>query len=419
MKILKYILGAAFSLVFAAHAQAVAPENLAASAAVGTGAGPALIFPPVTISNGTIKLGVNHDGGLDNTLANVGLVFLPTGNDALIPGCPCEGWGAADKITGTTGFVNKSIGTLNATGVSFVSTARSAKSVVAIKNMAGKTVIQVTHNFFPSISPNLYEVRVTIKNTSAATIHALYRRVMDWDVVPTPFSEYVTIRTFGARNIVFTSDNGFASSNPLVAAGQIKFTGQATDNGPWDHGADFDFDFGMLAPGKSVKFSIFYGAASSTAGALAALTAVGAEAYSLGKPSLLPMPAAKAGSPNTFIFGFRGVGGVPGTSLVQMAPPTGTYTVKQNFDLAIISKSARRVTGLRSVILNGINITARVSRTASIRKIIGAPGYVIMIPRFSRFLNRTVGYNLRVRVNYAGTTFSPGATARYTMINHR
>jgi len=70
MKKLKYIIGAAFSLVFAVQAQAVAPENMTAQIAVGSS--PALIFASRDISNGTVKLGVNPDGGLDNTLTRTG-----------------------------------------------------------------------------------------------------------------------------------------------------------------------------------------------------------------------------------------------------------------------------------------------------------------------------------------------------------
>jgi hypothetical protein len=59
-----------------------------------------------------------------------------------------------------------------------------------------------------------------------------------------------------------------------------------------------------------VTFTIFYGAAANQTEAMAALGAVSAEAYSLGKPD--PVSAgANDGSPNTYIFGFAGVGGTP------------------------------------------------------------------------------------------------------------
>jgi len=419
MNILKYILGAAFALMFIGQAQAVAPENLAASAKLAVGPSPALIFASRDITNGTVKMGINPDAGLDNTLTRTGLVYIPTGADALIPGCPCEGWGVADKITGVTGYVNKSSGTRNATVTAFSGTASTAKSVVMVKTVAGKPAMQVTHVFRPSISRNLFEARVTIKNVSAASQHILYRRVMDWDVPPTTFREYVTIKTFGARRIVYTSDNGFASSNPLVPAGKRLFVGQATDSGPADHGADFDFDFGILRPGRSVTFSIFYGAAGSTVDALAALTAVGAEAYSLGKPSLVPLPAAAAGTPNTFIFGFRGIGGVPATSVTTVSPPTGIYTNQQKFDLVVVVKRAIKIRNARRVILNGRNITRFVNARAKVRKILGAPGYVLIVPGFSSLIRRAGVFNLRVQLNLVRTRIKPTASVRYNVIAHR
>jgi len=417
MKKIKYIIGAAFSLVFTVQAYAVAPENMTAKIAVGSS--PALVFASRDISNGTVKLGVNPDGGLDNTLTRTGLLYIPTGADALIPGCPCEGWGAADKISGVTGYVNKSSGTRNATVISFTGTARTAKSVVMIKTAAGAPSMKVTHTFKPSISKNLYEVRVVIKNVSRATQHIVYRRVMDWDVPPTIFREYVTIKTFGARRIVFTSDNGFASSNPLIPAGKRLFVGQATNSGPSDHGADFDFDFGIVKPGRLVAFTIFYGAAGSKISALAALGAVGAEAYSLGKPSSVPLPAADAGTPNTFIFGFRGIGGVPSTSVTTMSPPTGLYTNQQKFDLAVIVKRNIKIRNARRVILNGRNITAFVNARAKVRKILGAPGYVLIVPGFSTLLRRAGVFNLSVQLNLVRTAIKPTARVRYNVIAHR
>jgi len=346
------------------------------------------------------------------------LVYIPTGADALIPGCPCEGWGAADKISKVTGYVNKSSGTLNATVTSFTGTPRSAKSVVLIKKATGAPSMQVTHSFRPSISRNLYEVTVVIKNVSGAAQHIVYRRVMDWDVPPTTFREYVTIKTFGARRIVFTSDNGFASSNPLIAAGKRLFVGQATNSGPSDHGADFDFDFGIVKPGRSVVFRIFYGAAGNKVSALAALSAVGAEAYSLGKPSSVPLPAADAGTPNTFIFGFRGIGGVPGIVATLISPATGVYTTKQKFDLVIVSKNPRRIRNAMKVMMNGTNVTGFVNRRGKVRKIIGAPGYVLIVPGFSTLIRRPGAFDVSVRLNLVGSASKPFARVRYSVINH-
>src|SRR5262249_36368546 len=154
----------------------------------------------------------------------------------------------------------------------------------------------------PSVTPNLFQVTVTIRNLTGAPITDLrYRRVMDWDVEPTAFEEYVTVHTGGASDVLFTSDNGFATANPLDPAGSILFTGEATHSGPADHGADFDFGFGSLAAGGTEKFNTYYGAAGTESGALAALAGAGAEVYSLGQPSNFAPGDPGFGTPNTFV----------------------------------------------------------------------------------------------------------------------
>lgn len=267
------------------------------------------------IDNGTIQLGVNDEGHLNipggspslGGTTDVGLRFLPTGAEATAPGCLCEGWGVAIGELGIAGYANVSVdGVVNLTSKFFSSDGVTATSIV---DVAGG-LLEVTHKYVPSSATDfLYEALVSIKNTSSANINDLrYRRVMDWDIEPTAFDEFVTIQgTSGASAVLFASDNGFASANPLSGPSSILFTGDAVNSGPADHGALFDFGFGPLAIGETFNFSIFYGAAPNQRLALEALAAVGAEVYSLGKPSSDPVN----GAPNTFMFAFKGVGGTP------------------------------------------------------------------------------------------------------------
>ena len=266
------------------------------------------------ISNGTVQLGVNCTGNLNTPggtpssetgTTEVGLRLVATNAESTAPGCLCEGWGAADATTNVTGYANESAGTDNVSIVSFTSDADSATSKVAI----GST-FEVTHDYQPSTVANaLYKVTVSIKNTSASAVHLRYRRVMDWDVEPTAFNEFSTVQKGTASEIVFTSNDGFATADPLAGPSDIGSTGNFTDAGPNDHGALFDFDFGSLATGVTKTFTTFYGAAGTEAAASAALSAVGAEAYSFGQPST--PDGATVGTPNTFIFAFAGVGGTP------------------------------------------------------------------------------------------------------------
>jgi hypothetical protein len=283
------------------------------------------------ISNGTIRMGVTSYGSLvvtdpdpTATQGATGLRYLPTNGEALAPGCWCEAWGVADATSLRQGNAGQASGNENIIAESFTSSASTATAVTRIND--GTDLFRVTHQFAPSARPELYQVTVTIENISGAAAQLRYRRAMDWDVPTTEFSELVTLYTGSASNIVFTSDDGFASGNPLSGPSSILFTGQATDSGPEDHGALFDFDFGTLAAGASKQFTIFYGAAGTQANALAALSAVGAEAYSLGKadPAQTGLPN---GEPNTFIFGFQGVGGTPvdpGGQVPPKAVPAGS-----------------------------------------------------------------------------------------------
>lgn len=267
------------------------------------------------VSNGTIQLGIDDLGQLNipgspssGGTSVVGLRYLPTNAEATAPGCLCEGWGVADGLSGETGFANNSRGSGGLSLLSFTSDGTSATSVVATTG----GLFEVTHAYSPDArTSNLYKAAVTIKNLSASTISDVrYRRVMDWDIEPTAFSEFVTIKgTAAASAVLFASDDGFANSNPLSGPSSILKTGDFEDSGPADHGALFDFGFGSLESGKSVTFDIFYGAAATEAEIITALAAVKAEVFSLGQANVLNGPSL--GVPNTFAFGFSGVGGVP------------------------------------------------------------------------------------------------------------
>jgi len=258
----------------------------------------------ITLPTGPgVAIGVNDQGHL--IFGGVGLTFPGVGN-ALTPGCACEAWGVSGN--GIVGFAGLTTGISNITLDSFISTASTATSVVHLTSLAA---LRITQSFAPSVgSPNfLFADTVTIANTGGTPITDVrYSRAMDWDVPPTAFSEFVTIQGLPAVRLVFSNDNGFAVPNPLVNPAAISpgtTNVNFTDSGPDDHGAFFTFAFGDLAAGASVTFGIFYGAAPTEAGALSALTAVGAGIYSLGQSN----GGQITGSPATYMFGFEGVGG--------------------------------------------------------------------------------------------------------------
>ena len=279
-------------------------------------------FAAATIINpaDTIALGVNDQGHLNTGTGSVaenssttGLSYrFPDGSwrDATSPGCFCEGWGVSANGT-TSGYANVSTdGVVNLSLTSFASTASTATSVVSLTSLPG---LSVTHAYAPSTvaSSTFFVANVTISNTTGSTLTDVkYVRVMDWDVPPTEFNEFVTIKGTATTTLLDDShDNGFQTANPLfngdgsVGTNNVDFE----DNGPADHGAYFRFKFGDLATDASRTFQIFYGAAASESAALAAIAAEGIELFSLGQSR----GGETTGAPATYIFGFKGVGGTP------------------------------------------------------------------------------------------------------------
>ena len=265
------------------------------------GNGPIIAVPggaPVT--NGTVQLGIHTEGHLNidppaGASAYLGLVFVPTGNESLALGCLCEGWGVADSISSVTGWAGDNWGgTFNLTNIGYTNNGTTAQSTVQVGN-----TFLVTHDYHPSSSPFLYEVTVTVTNICSSAANLLYRRVMDWDISPTAYSEYVTIQ--GSANVLYASNHGFLSPDPLSPQSNLGLVGDGVDFGPQDQGALFDFDFGALAAGATKTFLLYYGAADTEANALAALTTVGALTYTLGQTSSDPV----GGTPNTFMFAYR------------------------------------------------------------------------------------------------------------------
>jgi hypothetical protein len=186
----------------------------------------------------------------------------------------------------------------------------------------------VTHEYVPSPNtPNLYEIEITLENRSGGTLNDVrYERIMDWDVEPTPFSEFVTIQR-GATpptDLIYSDDNGFSDNDPFTSDGPLDpstVNTNYTDLGPRDHGARFTFGFGDLEADEEKTFLLFYGAAGTEPTADAAVSAAALELYSYGQPE----GGETTGEPNTFIFGFRGVGGaaiIPPT--LSLTPETAT-----------------------------------------------------------------------------------------------
>ena len=308
------------------------------------------------VDNGVVQLGINDWGNLNfwqdgNETSDctrsctdvVGLRFLRADRPALestADGCTCEGWGIADAGTGLSGWANDSSGYAGLELVSFTHDATSATSVMRTQGFVGgggggddgagfaapasfaggepAPQLQVTQEYRPAAgSSYLYEDVVTVENIGDAPATDLrYRRVMDWDIEPTPFDEFSTIDGTDSSALLFSSDNGFDTADPLgyrdwydlpqctfaTGGSDHACVGFFTDAGPEDHGAHFDFGFGGLAPGESKRFIVYYGAAPDEASAVGAVSAVGGEVWSFGQANVEHGP--DLGAPATFVFAF-------------------------------------------------------------------------------------------------------------------
>lgn len=277
-----------------------------------------------TISNGVVRLGIHAEGHLNvpgyeassgTGTSTVGLRYVPTNADSLSPGCECEGWGVADVARDIGGSANESWGGVR--GLTLVNAGFDDDSGTSIVRAGALGELTVRHDFVPAPeTPNLYRVDVTVTNSTSSLggllggyygpLTPMYRRVMDWDVEPTAFSEFVTIDAEGGalpREIVAATNDGFANPDPRTPATDLGGVGLFTDLGPDDHGALFDVQLPELDPGESTYFTLWYGAAETSEVARAALGAVGADAWSLAEPDV--PDGANVGSPNTFAFGVR------------------------------------------------------------------------------------------------------------------
>lgn len=300
------------------------------------------------ITTGNTSLGVNPHGHLNYFPQGdaSGLPPLPAPNpgvygvhrtgvgDAISPGCLCEGWGVwADGAAAWASVDNGGIRNLGPAAFTFSSNAFLSSVFTNNSN------VRVEHSFAPSLQPDIFQVAVTLTNTSATNMidDLRYIRVMDWDIPPTVFSEFVTHNGVAANlvsaggNVLTAHNNGFNHAGGFtggIGNSPITFSSvnvDFTDLGPSDHGSFFEFAFGSLDPMSSRTFYIYYGSAPDESAALTRLAGLGVDVYSLGQNSR--PGGATTGEPATFLFAFGGVGGVePGTdpSSPLMPGVTGT-----------------------------------------------------------------------------------------------
>lgn len=269
----------------------------------------------IVSTNGMVQIGINDDGSLDlPTGVGLGYNFSGQGGrtgfqDALTPGCPCEAWGVSGN--GIGGSVGQSIGNNGITVNPSSSGVGTFTSNTVLGALPGLSITQTYSQSVQTATGALFVDHVKLTNTTGATITDLrWGRAMDWDVPPTEFSEFVTIKGTGTTpSLLRSTDNGFADPNPLTATSDGGIIGPVDADGttgPADHGALFVFAFGDLADGASFEFNTFYGAGANEADATTLLSLISPELFSLGESSF---DGFRRDDFPTFIFAFNGVGG--------------------------------------------------------------------------------------------------------------
>jgi hypothetical protein len=224
------------------------------------------------------------------------------------------------------------------TGGLFGSTTTTATSRINLTDIP----IRVNQAYGPSLAPNAFQGNISITNTGAEVVRdVVYRRVMDWDVPPTQFYEFVShygveenLESAGG-NVRFASNNGFADSDPRTYAGDIFLSGTTINSnffqkGPADHGSVFDFAFGDLNPGQSRTFNIFYGAGANLSEAQSTIAILKPNVWSLGQSTATDGSGTPNNDSPTFLFAFGGVGGVepgmdPDNPVLPFVPATGVF----------------------------------------------------------------------------------------------
>ena len=298
----------------------------------------AIIYNSTTVAEQQIALGIRKEGQMGAQRGNIavnagytGIAFKFDGSysqdyksgwrDATTPGCLCEGWGAGfiDRVgMRSHGRANQSVGGVHNIEVkSFVSDETSITSTVWIKDSVGQAVLEVTHRFGPAakVPGALFQALVTMTNISGDTLKDVrYNRTLDWDIPPTEFNEYVSIKGAAASvaspdtpKILYSGDNGFMRPDPFNSSWNYGSYLNADVNrgGPTDHGYTATFSLGELLCGEAHTFMIYYGAAADRPTMEAAFATEDIPLYSIGESST----RYSSHSSVSYGFGFKGVSG--------------------------------------------------------------------------------------------------------------
>ncbi len=207
----------------------------------------------ITGPGGAVSVGIGTGGNLFDPGPFIGFRRNSNGLDPISPGTPHEGWGA--RVGGIGGRVQPHfLGNQNfvSNGSSFLPA--SATTSGFINNGSGNA-LRVDHAF-SFVASNVMAIDVKMTNLSGATNTMNYRRLGDWDINPTPFSEIITANA-AAGDFKQSTFQGFQSGNPNDAWGSL-IPPAGGSFGPADFGAGIEIEFLNVANGASRDFAIYY-----------------------------------------------------------------------------------------------------------------------------------------------------------------
>lgn len=257
----------------------------------------------VRLQSDWLTLGVSNTGvlGYHSGVQRDGTYHVPM----------TDGWAVRDdEVTGqdfdyqSTRTVKPGVFTFNPER----STAYTGTPVGPIDLLHG-AALHVRQSVHPSPDPNLYAVDVTVARPDPqfgqappADSHVYYRRSTSWDVTWSRFVWQMDStwakRPGGDDSRVIAVTNEATWYDQSVAPWGT--AGYATSGQHWRASSTLDLDLGVIAPGDSVSFTLYYGVALTKADAEAAVAAVDADVFYLASPSW-PAPDQSA----TGIFAYR------------------------------------------------------------------------------------------------------------------
>jgi hypothetical protein len=227
----------------------------------------------ITNPTGIFATGINSGGSIftPNTyntragaLTYVGFQRVGDTYDPINPGTPTEGWafygdngGGSVNARGDDYFLGSS--NISLTNETYSGGAGAAIAADISHDMGGGFAsIRQEYSFFQA---NVVGIKVTVTNTSGAALTtARFNREVDWDILPSFFSEYARLDPIGG-DVVDSSYFGFEdrdASTPFLSAapGGGLF-------GLGDLGAGMTIDLinvngGAIADGASVSFYVFH-----------------------------------------------------------------------------------------------------------------------------------------------------------------